>query len=81
MVISMSDVAASGGYYISMTGNSVLAYPDTITGSIGVLYARPVVRGLFDKLGIQRHLLSRGKLADMDAVTQPLSDAARQKLG
>ncbi len=79
-VISMSDVAASGGYYISMTGDSVLAYPDTITGSIGVLYARPVVRGLFDKLGIQADLLSRGKLADMDAVTQPLSDAARQKL-
>ena len=80
MVISMSDVAASGGYYISMTGDSVVAYPDTITGSIGVLYARPVVRGLFDKLGIQADLLSRGKLADMDAVTQPLSDAARQKL-
>lgn len=80
MVISMSDVAASGGYYISMTGDSVVAYPDTITGSIGVLYARPVVRGLFDKLGIQADLLSRGKLAEMDAVTQPLSDAARQKL-
>ncbi len=79
-VISMSDVAASGGYYISMTGDSVVAYPDTITGSIGVLYARPVVHGLFDKLGIQADLLSRGKLADMDAVTQPLSDAARQKL-
>ncbi|MBV8866755.1 MAG: signal peptide peptidase SppA [Acidobacteriaceae bacterium] len=80
MVISMSDVAASGGYYISMTGDPVVSYPDTITGSIGVLYARPVVRGLFDKLGIQADLLSRGKLADMDSVTQPLSDAARQKL-
>ncbi len=79
-VISMSDVAASGGYYISMTGDSVVAYPDTITGSIGVLYARPVVRGLFDKLGIQADLLSRGKLAEMDSVTQPLSDAAKQKL-
>ena len=79
-VISMSDVAASGGYYISMTGDPVIAYPDTITGSIGVLYARPVLHDLFDKLGIQTDLLTRGKLAEMDSVTQPLSDAARQKL-
>ncbi len=79
-VISMSDVAASGGYYIAMTGDPVIAYPDTITGSIGVLYARPVIHGLFDKLGIQADLLSRGKLAEMDSITQPLSDAARQKL-
>jgi protease IV len=79
-VISMSDVAASGGYYISMTGDPVIAYPNTITGSIGVLYARPVVHGLFDKLGIQAELLSRGQLAQMDSLYQPLSDAARQKL-
>lgn len=79
-VISMSDLAASGGYYISMTGDPVVAYPDTITGSIGVLYARPVVHGLFDKLGIQAELLSRGQLAQMDSIYEPLSDAARQKL-
>ncbi len=79
-VISMSDVAASGGYYMAMTGDSVVAYPDTITGSIGVLYARPVLHGLFDKLGIQADLLSRGKLAEMDSAYLPLSDAARQKL-
>ncbi len=79
-VISMSDVAASGGYYISMTGDPVVAYPDTITGSIGVLYARPVIHGLFDKLGIQAELLSRGQLAQMDSLYEPLSDAARQKL-
>jgi protease-4 len=79
-VISMSDLAASGGYYISMTGDPVLAYPNTITGSIGVLYARPMIKGLLDKLGVQAELLSRGKLADMDSLTQPLSDAARQKL-
>ncbi len=79
-VISMSDVAASGGYYISMTGDPVISYPDTITGSIGVLYTRPVIHGLLDKLGIQTDLLSRGKLAEMDAVSEPLSDAAKQKL-
>jgi protease IV len=79
-VVSMSDYAASGGYYISMTGDPVVAYPNTVTGSIGVLYARPMVKGLLEKLGLQAELLTRGKLADMDTITQPLSDAARQKL-
>jgi protease IV len=80
LVISMSDVAASGGYFISMTGDRVLAYPDTITGSIGVLYVRPNVHGFFDKLGIQEDILSRGRLAEIDSDYVPLSDAARQKL-
>jgi protease-4 len=80
LVISMSDVAASGGYFMSMTGDPVIAYPDTITGSIGVLYVRPNVRGLYDKLGIQQEALMRGKMADIDSETIPLSDAAKQKL-
>lgn len=80
LVISMSDVAASGGYYVSMTGDPVVSYPDTITGSIGVLYVRPSLHGLYDKLGISDDMLSRGKLADMDSPYLPLSDAARDKL-
>ena len=80
LVVSMSDLAASGGYFMSMTGDPVVAYPDTITGSIGVLYIRPNFHGLFDKLGIQDDMISRGKLADMDSPYLPLSDAALQKL-
>ncbi len=80
LVVSMSDVAASGGYFMSMTGDPVVAYPDTITGSIGVLYIRPNVKGLYDKLGIQEDALTRGKMADIDSETIPLSDAAKQKL-
>lgn len=80
LVISMSDYAASGGYFISMTGNQIVAYPNTVTGSIGVLYERPNIKGLFDRLGISSDTITRGKLADMDAIDQPLSDAARQKL-
>lgn len=80
LVISMSDLAASGGYFISMTGDPVLSYPDTITGSIGVLYVRPNLHGLYDKLGISDDMVSRGKLAEMDSPYVPLSDAARQKL-
>lgn len=80
LIISMSDVAASGGYFISMTGDPVLSYPNTITGSIGVLYVRPNLHGLLDKLGIQTETLARGKMAGIDSVAEPLSDAAQQKL-
>lgn len=80
LVVSMSDVAASGGYFIAMTGDPVVSYPNTITGSIGVLYVRPNLHGLYDKLGIQEDMLTRGKMADMDSAYLPLSDAAKQKL-
>ena len=80
LTISMSDYAASGGYFISMTGDPIVSYPDTLTGSIGVLYVRPNLHGLFDKLGIQEDQISRGKLANLDDATQPLTDAGRQKL-
>jgi protease IV len=80
LVISMSDLAASGGYFISMTGDPVISYPNTITGSIGVLYIRPNLHGLFDKLGVQVETLARGKMAGIDSVAEPLSDAAQAKL-
>lgn len=80
LVISMSDVAASGGYYISLTGTTVFSYPNTLTGSIGVLYVRPNIHGLLDKIGVTEDGINRGKLADLDDLDQPLSDAAQQKL-
>jgi protease-4 len=80
VVISMSDVAASGGYYISMTGDPVVAYPSTITGSIGVIYGKANLKGLYDKLGISTDTLKRGRFADIDSETQPLSPEARKKL-
>jgi len=80
LVISMSDVAASGGYYIAMTGDPVVAYPGTLTGSIGVVYGKANLHGLYDKLGVTKALLSRGRFADVDSDYEPLSPAARQKL-
>jgi protease-4 len=80
LVISMSDYAASGGYFISMTGDQIVAYPNTITGSIGVIYGKFTLKELYDKLGIQKELLQRGKNADIDSDYRTLSDAGRQKL-
>ncbi len=80
LIISMSDTAASGGYYVAMTGDPILAYPTTVTGSIGVVYGKPNLRGLYDKLGITKEILARGKNADIDTDYKPLTPEARAKL-
>jgi len=80
LVISMSDEAASGGYYISMTGDPIVAYPGTFTGSIGVFFGKLNLRGLYDKLGVKKQLITRGRFAAIDSDYEPLSPAARQKL-
>ncbi len=80
MVISMSDTAASGGYYIAMTGDPVVAYPGTFTGSIGVVFGKANLHGLYDKLGLSKDLLSRGRYADIDSDYEPLSSDGQAKL-
>jgi len=80
VVISMSDLAASGGYFIAMTGDPVIAYPNTITGSIGVFFGKLNLKGLFDKIGISTQILKRGRFSDIDSETAPLTDEQRAKL-
>jgi protease-4 len=80
LVISMGDEAASGGYYVAVTGDPIIAYPNTLTGSIGVIFAKFTLRGLFDKVGVDQQILMRGRYADIESSAVPLSDAARQKL-
>ncbi|MGH9722366.1 MAG: signal peptide peptidase SppA [Bryobacteraceae bacterium] len=79
-VISMSDLAASGGYYMALTGDPILAYPATFTGSIGVVFGKATLRGLYEKLGISKDLLTRGRFADIDSDYKPLTPEARVKL-
>ena len=76
LVISMSDVAASGGYYMAMTGDPIVAYPQTETGSIGVVFGKPNLHGLYDKLGITKDAVERGRHAGIDSDYTPL-DAGR----
>ncbi|MBK7929793.1 MAG: signal peptide peptidase SppA [Bryobacterales bacterium] len=80
LVVSMSDVAASGGYYIAMSGDPVLAYPNTITGSIGVIFGKVNLEKLYEKLGIHVEILTRGKNAALDTSSRPLNEAGRAKL-
>ena len=79
-VISMSDLAASGGYFIAMTGDPVIAYPNTLTGSIGVFFGRVNLKGLYEKIGLKKENLTRGKFADIDSENGPLTEEQRAKL-
>jgi protease IV len=80
LVISMSDAAASGGYYMAMTGDPIIAYPGTITGSIGVVFGKPNLHGLYEKLGVSKDAIQRGKNADIDSDYTGLTPEQRQKL-
>jgi protease IV len=79
VVVSMSDVAASGGYYISASANKIVAEPSTVTGSIGVVAGKPVVKGLYDWLGLTNEYVLRGKNAGMFRETEKFSDTERAK--
>ena len=64
LVVSMGDVAASGGYYIAAPADTIVAEPGTITGSIGVISGKYSFKGLYEKLGINKEILKRGEHAD-----------------
>jgi protease-4 len=80
LIISMSDEAASGGYYMAMTGDPIVAYPGTITGSIGVVWGKPDLRGLYNKVGVTKDFVSRGRYALGESDYQPLTDEERRKV-
>ncbi|MCL0082343.1 S49 family peptidase [Dehalococcoidia bacterium] len=60
IVVSMGDLATSGGYYISAHADMIIAQPGTITGSIGVIFQHLNVDGLLEKLGIEREVITGG---------------------
>ena len=79
VVISMSDVAASGGYYISAGANKIIAQPSTITGSIGAFAGKPVIKGFYDWLGISNEYILKGKQAGMFRETEKFTPEERAK--
>jgi protease-4 len=80
VVVSMSDVAASGGYYISCNASKIVAEPTTITGSIGVFMGKPVVKGLYDWLGITNQYVMRGKNSGIFRETAKWTPEERAKM-
>jgi len=64
-IVSMSDLAASGGYWISMGGDEIFAQPQTLTGSIGVIFGKFNFAGFYKKIGITAERLTKGERADI----------------
>ena len=77
VVVSMSDVAASGGYYIACGANKIFALDDTLTGSIGVVGGKIAARDALARIGINTFPMGRGKRATMDASLGPWKDDER----
>jgi protease IV len=80
VVVSMGDVAASGGYFISMAADTIVAQPGTVTGSIGVLTGKPVTATLLERVGITTDSVTEGAHADMFTTTRPFSKEEWSKI-
>lgn len=80
VVASMSDTAASGGYYISMGAEKIYAEPGTITGSIGVVGGKIALDGLMKKVGVTTSIISRGKNSGVMSITEGFTDSERDAM-
>ncbi len=80
VVASMSDLAASGGYYVAMPADVIVAQPGTLTGSIGVVGGKLALGGAFDKLGVAVEEVSAGRMAGINSIVNPYSDAGRERV-
>jgi protease IV len=80
VIASMSDVAASGGYYISMAASKIYAEPGTLTGSIGVVGGKLALGGVYDKIGLTTDVLSRGANAGIFSTTRGFSPSEREAM-
>jgi protease IV len=80
VVASMSDVAASGGYYIAAPANAIVAEPATLTGSIGVVLLKFVIDGTLKKLGMNLEGVKDGRYADLYSPVKPFTPEERAKV-
>ncbi|HEY2828441.1 MAG TPA: signal peptide peptidase SppA, partial [Pirellulales bacterium] len=78
IVASMGDLAASGGYYISMGCTKIFAEPGTLTGSIGVVTGKLALKGLMEKVGITTDSISRGKNSGWMSSDEPFSPSEKE---
>jgi protease-4 len=80
LVASMSDLAASGGYYVAIAAPQIVAQPATLTGSIGIYGGKFVTGGTFEKLGANIESVVIGRNAGIESPERPFTDSERQKL-
>jgi protease-4 len=80
VVVSMSDLAASGGYYIACAADRVFASPGTLTGSIGVIMQFPNLQGLLGKIGVSTTTIKSGEFKDIGNTFREMTDRDRRLL-
>ena len=80
VVVSMSDVAASGGYYIACNADKIVAQPTTITGSIGIFGMFPNIKGVTEKIGVDIDVVKTHEYADFGNLARPMRDNEKQLL-
>jgi protease IV len=80
LVVSMSDLAASGGYYIAMPAQVIVAQPSTLTGSIGIFGGKFVTGGMYEKLGAHIESTSIGRNAEINGPARPYNQQEVKKL-
>lgn len=80
VIVSMGDTAASGGYWISMNADKIIADPSTITGSIGIFGMVPDISKALDKIGVHTDGVSTTEMAGLHDITRPLSPVAGRML-
>jgi protease-4 len=80
LVVSMGSVAASGGYYIACTADTIVANPGTLTGSIGVIMSFTNLEELFGKLGMDFEVIKSGKFKDVGSMSREMTDDERALL-
>ena len=80
VIVSMSNVAASGGYWIAMPAHAIVAQPGTLTGSIGVVSIKFVIDGTLKKVGVNMESVSEGRYAEIYSPLRPFSPEERARM-
>ena len=80
IIVVMMDVAASGGYYLSLPADHIVAHPTTITGSVGAVFIYPKLNGLMDKIGLKVEVSKSGKNKDMGSPFRETTSEERELL-
>ena len=80
LITSMSDLAASGGYYIAMPGQVIVAHPGTLTGSIGIYTGKIAIGGTLGKVGVTTETVTSGANADIYSPFKPFTPAQRARV-
>ncbi|HOR28070.1 MAG TPA: signal peptide peptidase SppA [Candidatus Sumerlaeota bacterium] len=76
--VSMGDTCASGGYYIAAAADRIFSLKGTLTGSIGVIFTKPELSELADRLGYETEVVKSGRFKDSGAMTRPMSPEERR---